>query len=127
MIEAVYDPQALYARYHHQTRHTYPHRLRPGQPWRQATPANLARGLVILGRLLWDVGLRGDYRRAFWHTAGRHLRHGNLETVFQVTMVAHHLIRYARDCLDGKRQASNYSKRVAEPVPLLTTGESADG
>ena len=124
VIEAVYDPRVLYARYDYQARHTYRRRLRPKQPWRQATPANLSRGLAILGRLLWHVGFRGDYRRAFWNTALRHLLRGDLETAFQVAMVAHHLICYARDCLAGRRQASNYSSRLAEPPPLLTTASS---
>jgi len=125
VIREVYEPRTLYARYAHNARHTYPHRLRPTHAWRQATPANLARGLGILGRLFWRVGLRGDYRRAFWRAAWHHVRQGELETMFQVTMVAHHLICYARECLAGRLQSSNYSARVTAPAPLLGTEESA--
>lgn len=112
VIQEVYDPKTLYARYQYNAEHTYPHRRQPSQPWRQATPANLARALQILARLVWRVGVRGDYRHTFWTTVWRHLRHGNIETIFQVTMVAHHLISYARECLAGKLQSSNYSPRV---------------
>jgi hypothetical protein len=85
--------------------------------------ANLARGATILLRLLLNIGLRGDYRRAFWKAACHHLRHGNIETAFQVSMVAHHLICYARECLKGQQQSSNYSNRVTEVAPLLTPFE----
>lgn len=124
VVEAVYEPEALYARYDHNVRHTYPHRLRPARPWRQGTPANLARALTIAGRLLWQVGWRGSYREAFWRTARRTVLRGNLETTFQVAMVAHHLICYARDCVAGKLQASNYSTRAPQTASLLSTRES---
>jgi radical SAM superfamily enzyme YgiQ (UPF0313 family) len=125
VIQAVYDPRVLYARYRHNARHTYPRRRQSRRPWRQFTPANVARGLGILRRLLWNVGLCGDYRRAFWSTVWHHARHGNLETTFQVAMVAHHLICYARECLAGERQSSHYSKRLTDPARLRATAESA--
>lgn len=125
VIAAVYEPETLYARYNYNAEHTYPNRLKPARPLKQATPENLARAFGILARLLWRVGYRGDYRRAFWNTTWRHLRHGNVETVFQVTMVAHHLICYARECSAGKLQSSNYSKRVTHPAPLLAGPEPA--
>jgi radical SAM superfamily enzyme YgiQ (UPF0313 family) len=112
VIEEIYQPQALYARYDYNAAHTYPHRLRPTQPLKQASLRNLRRGLSILARVIWKIGLAGDYRRVFWRMAVTQLRQGNVETFFQVAMVAHHLITYARECLEGKLQASNYSKRV---------------
>ena len=42
------------------------------------------------------------------------LKQGNVETMFQVAMVAHHLITYARECTQGKMQSSNYSIRRVE-------------
>ncbi len=125
VVRAVYEPHALYARYAYNAANTYPNRIGAANPWRQATPANLARGLGILRRLLWNVGIRGNYRQAFWGVVGRHLLRGNVETVFQVTMVAHHLICYARECLEGKLQSSNYSQRVTDAGPLLPREESA--
>src|SRR6185295_7587870 len=63
VIEDVYQPEALYARYDYNAAHTYPHRLRPTNPWKQVTTQNLRRGLAILGRVVWKVGLASDYRR----------------------------------------------------------------
>ena len=112
VIEEIYRPEALYARYDYNAAHTYPHRLRPTQPWRQITPQNLRRGLSILARVIWKVGFTSDYRRVFWQMGVKQIRQGNFETFFQVAMVGHHLITYARECLEGKLQASNYSNRV---------------
>jgi radical SAM superfamily enzyme YgiQ (UPF0313 family) len=112
VIEEIYRPEVLYARYEYNAEHTYPHRLSSTHPWQQAIWRNLQRGLSILMRLICRVGLAGDYRRLFWGMASRQLRQGKVETMFQVAMVAHHLITYARECLQGKLQASNYSKRI---------------
>src|SRR6266550_1373053 len=114
VIAAIYRPEVLYARYDSNAAHTYPHRLRPTQPWKQVTSQNLRRGLGILARVIWKVGLTGDYRRVFWKMCVKQTRQRNFETFFQVAMVAHHLITYARECLEGKLQASNYSKRAGE-------------
>ena len=112
VIAEIYRPEVLYARYESNAARTYPHRLRPTHPWKQVTWQNLRRGLRILARLAWKVGLAADYRWAFWKMGLRQMRRGNIETLFQVAMVAHHLITYARECLAGRLQASNYSKRV---------------
>ena len=109
----IYRPEALYARYDYNAAHTYPHRMLPTQPWRQLTARNLRRGLRILARVIWNVGLRSDYRRVFWHMGAKQMRQGHFETFFQVAMVGYHLITYARECLEGKLQPSNYSKRVS--------------
>jgi len=114
VIRAVFDPKALYARYDYNARHTYPQRLGPTRPWRQATPRNLRRGLGIFARILWRVGVRSDYRSVFWRMAFKELSRGKVETMFQVAMVAHHLITYGRECVQGRLQASNYSHRNVE-------------
>jgi hopanoid C-2 methylase len=113
VIGEIYRPEALYARYDYNATHTYPYRMLPTQPWRQLTARNLRRGLSILARVIWNVGLRSDYRRVFWQMGAKQMLQGHFETFFQVAMVGHHLITYARECLAGKLQASNYSKRVS--------------
>jgi radical SAM superfamily enzyme YgiQ (UPF0313 family) len=120
VIEEIYRPEAIYARYDYNAAYTYPHRLRPTQPWRQITPQNLRRGLSVLARVIWKIGLMSDYRRVFWQMGLKQMRQGSFETFFQVAMVGHHLITYARECLEGKLQASNYSKRIGgmtKPLP----------
>ena len=117
VIGHIFSPEQLYARYQYNIEHTYPHRLGPAKPWKQATPKNLLRALSILRRIVWRVGIRGNYRRQFWKMAIAQARQGNIENIFQVAMVAHHLITYAQECISGAMQSSNYSARRVEPRP----------
>lgn len=114
IIGEIYTPQNLYRRYLFNARHTYPHRRMPKYPARQATPENLARAVAIFVRIVREIGLRGSYRRDFWRMAAGQLAQGKVETMFQVSMVAHHLITYARECIEDRTQASNYSLRTVE-------------
>ena len=114
VIGEIYTPENLYARYAYNAVHTYPNRVKPRDPLRQATWANISRALSIFRRIVWRVGIRGNYRCLFWEMAWRELKQGNVETVFQVAMVAHHLITYSRECTQGKMQSSNYSIRQVE-------------
>jgi hypothetical protein len=114
VIAHVFDPKHLYARYAYNAVHTYPNRIKPKNPLAQATWPNIKRALLILRRLIWRVGICSDYRREFWRMFWTELKQGNIETIFQVAMVAHHLITYARECTQGKMQSSNYSIRRVE-------------
>ncbi|MCE0498288.1 MAG: DUF4070 domain-containing protein [Methylacidiphilales bacterium] len=114
VIAKVFSPADLYARYAYNAVHTYPNRIKPRHPLKQATWANIMRALGIFRRIIWSVGIRSDYRRHFWKMAWTELKQGNVETMFQVAMVAHHLITYARECTRGKMQSSNYSIRRVE-------------
>ncbi len=114
VIGKVFGPAELYARYAYNAIHTYPHRIKPKHPLKQATWSNLSRALGIFRRIVWRVGIRSDYRALFWKMAWTELKQGNVETMFQVAMVAHHLITYARECTQGKMQSSNYSIRRVE-------------
>jgi hypothetical protein len=67
-----------------------------------------------MGRIVWHVGLRSDYRRQFWGMFWTLIRRGELEAIFHITIVAHHLIAYTREALAGKGQASNYSLQKVE-------------
>ena len=112
VIAEAYEPKALYGRYATQAERTYPHRRRPRHPLRQATPRNLRRAFSILTRLIWRAGLRTHYRAQFWSMFWTQLRRGRIENIFQIAMVAHHLIHYARDCVAGRMHASNYTHRI---------------
>jgi hypothetical protein len=51
--------------------------------------------------------------------AWRELRQGNIESVFQIAMVAHHLITFGRECLTRDVQVSAYSaRRREEQTPM---------
>ena len=114
VIGKVFSPAELYARYAYNAIHTYPNRIKPKNPLTQATWPNIRRALGIFRRIIWRVGIRSDYRRQFWKMTWTELKRGNVETMFQVAMVAHHLITYARECTQGKMQSSNYSIRRVE-------------
>jgi hopanoid C-2 methylase len=113
-----YAPEAVYARYEHQAHMTYPNRLKlPNSPQRTSW-RNVRRGLHLLRRILWEVGIRSHYRREFWKFAWPRLRRGEIEVIIEVGMVAHHLIMFAREALQGRRNASHYSAKLREvPIP----------
>jgi hypothetical protein len=69
----------------------------------------MRRALGMLMRIIWFVGIRGDYRREFWWFAWRRIRRGEIEALLHVTVLAHHLILFARLATEGQRSASNYS------------------
>jgi len=111
VIREAYEPRKIYGRFATQTWKTYPHRQRPVQPLRQLTWPNVRRAIEILSRIAWRVGIRADYRAEFWKMAWRELRRGNLESVFQIAMIAHHLITFGRECQIRDVQTSAYSSR----------------
>jgi hopanoid C-2 methylase len=56
----------------------------------------------------------GDYKRVFWKFALGRIRRGDMEGLIGCTMIAHHLITFARAASSGKQNASNYSLRLRE-------------
>ncbi|MDR3570326.1 MAG: B12-binding domain-containing radical SAM protein [Syntrophobacteraceae bacterium] len=112
LIAEVYEPQALYQRYETQAIKTYPNRRRPKFPLRQVTPRNLRRAFSIFIRLIWHVGIRSDYRRVFWRMFRTQLRRGLIENIFQIALVAHHLILYSRDTIAGRIHACHFAPRI---------------
>jgi hypothetical protein len=63
----------------------------------------------VLGRIIWRIGVRGRYRRIFWRVAWPALRRGQVEALFNVAVVSHHLIEFTQDCLRGNGEASFYA------------------
>jgi hypothetical protein len=114
VIAHVFDAENLYKRYAYNAQYVYPNRIKPKNPAAQATWSNISRALGIFRRILWRVGVCSDYRKLFWKMMWHELKQGNIECIFQVAMVAHHLITYARECTQGKMQSSNYSIRRVE-------------
>lgn len=112
VIAHLYEPANIYARFMTQARITYVHRQAPAEPWRQLTARNLKRAARIFTRIIWHVGLRSGYRRHFWKMFLTLIWRGQIETVFQITIVAHHLISYTREALQGQGHASNYSLKI---------------
>jgi radical SAM superfamily enzyme YgiQ (UPF0313 family) len=115
-----YRPDILFARYEHQMRETRPNRLKRPKSHQRLSPRNIAKGLTILTRIFWIVGVRGDYRRTFWKFTLRRLVRGQIEPVLSVGLCAHHLIMFARDACAGRRNASHFSAK-AGVLELETT------
>jgi hypothetical protein len=119
-IGAAYAPEAIYRRFAHNLAHTFARRPAfPRSPHR-ASRRNVVSGLALLGRIVWKIGVRSDYRRTFWRVAGPALRHGQVEEMIQAAVVSHHLIEFTRQCLAGVQEASFYapSRPAAPPVPI---------
>lgn len=117
-ITTAYEPAAVYARFAHNQAHTFPNRLAfPRNPRRESW-RNVLDGCAILARVIWRIGVRGDYRRTFWRMALPALRAGKIDELIHVAVVSHHLIEFTRQCARGIREAAFYapaatSNRVA--------------
>ena len=79
----------------------------------------------IMSRILWHVGLRSDYRQQFWRMFWILIRRGEVELIFHISIVAHHLIAYTREALQGKGQASNYSLRTVDDKAIVGQARAA--
>lgn len=113
-----YHPEALFARYRHQLCATWPNRLRRPLSRKRLSPANILKGFTILARIIWIIGINGDYRRSFWRFALPRLLLGEIEPVLSVSLLAHHLILFARDACAGRGNASHYSAKSMNQASL---------
>jgi len=92
--------------------HTYANRITPPFSKDRLSWPNVRMGLTMLRNIFWQVGIRGDYRRAFWKFALRRLARGEIEYLISATLVAHHLIMFARAASVGHTNASYYSLKL---------------
>ncbi len=109
-----YKPEKLFARFQHQMIHTYPNRVKLPNSKERLSLRNIKRGLTMLANIVWQVGVKSDYRREFWKFSLPLLKRGDIERVITVGLVAHHLILFARDASSGQQNASYYSTRLRD-------------
>jgi radical SAM superfamily enzyme YgiQ (UPF0313 family) len=113
-----YEPKALFDRFEHQAKVTYASRFpKPASPQR-ASWKNISKGLRMLARILWKVGVLSDYRRDFWTFAWPKLKKGEIEPVIQAGLISRHLIRFAREASAGTMNASYYSAKLRDPMKV---------
>ena len=112
-VAHAYAPERIFDRFRHQIDVTYRHRITTPLSGK-LTRTNLRRGLVMGFNIAVQVGLLSDYRRAFWRAAGYALRRGQIEAVFNMGFVAHHLIRFSREAIRGEQNASFYATKRVE-------------
>jgi len=120
VIGYVFGAENLYARYDFNADFTYPNRMKPKYPLRQLTWFNIKRAINTLARIIWFCGIRSNYRKVFWKMFRKEIKRPQgvgIENIFQIALVAHHLIVYAQECIEGKLQASNYSARDTDATP----------
>jgi radical SAM superfamily enzyme YgiQ (UPF0313 family) len=125
-IAYAYDPERLFARFRHQVATTYGNRMTVPVRGR-LTFATLKFAARFAARLVYHVGLKADYRRHFWRAAWQAIRRGQIDMVFAMGFVGHHLIEFSREALRGEQNASFYSatrKRQAEERPSWRADEA---
>jgi hopanoid C-2 methylase len=118
-MRKAYQPETLFARYEYQMRNAWPRRWPRPFSRQRYTPQNIRRGAIMLLKVFWKLGIRGDYRLIFWKFALPRLSRGQFEAILTVAISAHHLIMFARDAVEGRSNASNYSTKLRisdEPV-----------
>jgi hypothetical protein len=117
-MKIAFSPEAVYARYRHQLTHTFPNRIDVPVSVKNMPRRMILRGLRVLSAVLWQCGVRADYRRLFWKVARDCLNNGRIDSMIRVGLMSHHLIMSARDAVAGRQRASHYSARPREiPVP----------
>ncbi|TXM91681.1 DUF4070 domain-containing protein [Methylobacterium sp. WL30] len=112
-IAHAYAPEKIFERFKHQCATTYPNRIVTPTKGK-LTFTNLRRGLILGFNIITRVGIFSDYRKPFWSAAVYALRRGQIEAVFNMGFVAHHLIRFTREALRGEHNASFYAAKAAE-------------
>ena len=112
-----YTPEALYRRFEYHVDHVFPKRITPPNSKQRVNARNIRLALRILGNLLVRVGLLSDYRNVFWKMAKKTLATGNVEAMFHIGMVSHHLITFAREAGAGRQGASFYNQDVRADAP----------
>jgi hopanoid C-2 methylase len=117
-VRRAYAPDAIYARFAWNAEHTYRNRIRPPLSRARLSAANLRRGAVTLAKIVGKIGIVGDYRRVFWRMALPALRRGRIDELIASALVAHHMIRFTRECTDGRQIASFYADR-AQPAAAV--------
>ena len=111
------DPERLFERFRHQVDATYANRITP--PARgKLNWANLRRAAVLAYNVMVQVGLKSDYRWAFWRAARHALRRGQIEAVLSIGFMAHHMIQFTREASRGDQNASFYSTKEYQRRPI---------
>jgi radical SAM superfamily enzyme YgiQ (UPF0313 family) len=110
-IAHAYDPQRLFARFTYQVDATYVNRM-IGPVRGKLTWINLRRAATLAFNVMWQVGVKSDYRRPFWRAFGHALRRGQIDAALGMGFVAYHLIQFSREAIRGDQNASFYSAQA---------------
>jgi hypothetical protein len=110
-VDVLYSPSELYERFRYNAIHTYPNRKAlPLSRFSLTNPA-VQFGLRSMGRVLWKIGARSEYRREFWRLGGELLKRGPLDQLVYAGATGHHFIQFRDDILQGRVRLSTFSHR----------------
>ena len=112
-FRTAFEPAAIYRRFEYNQEHTYPNRVWT-PPTCRLSVRNVLKGLSTLAKLVVKVGIFSDYRAVFWRMAKPALKKGDIESVIHVSLVAHHMISFAREAESGYQNASFYSPKLEQ-------------
>jgi hopanoid C-2 methylase len=115
-IAAAYEPEAIYGRFAYNFAHTFARRPAFPRSSRRNSWRNVGSGVALLARLVWRIGIRGDYRSTFWRLARPALQRGQVEELLQAAVVSHHLIEFTRQSLVGAAGAAFYAPAADPPA-----------
>ncbi|WP_131195151.1 B12-binding domain-containing radical SAM protein [Lichenihabitans psoromatis] len=111
-IAHAYAPENIFARFRYQMDHTYGNRMKT--PARgKLTRSNLRRAFIMGKNIIWQIGVKSDYRGEFWRSAWHAAKKGQIEAIFNMGFVCHHLIRFTREALRGEHNASFYAAKAS--------------
>jgi radical SAM superfamily enzyme YgiQ (UPF0313 family) len=114
-VTAAFTPEVIYSRFEYQRRHTYPHLKQIPLTRARVNAFNTWKGLSIMARIFWHVGIRSDYRKRFWQMVWHCLRKGKIEELIHTAVVSHHMILFARDCARGEAEKCFYGENTKRP------------
>ena len=117
-FQAAYEPEAIYGRFMYHIDHVFPKRITPPNSKQRVNRRNIALALRIFANLLVRVGMFSNYRDVFWKMAKKTLAKGDVEAMFHIGMVSHHLITFAAQAGAGKQSASFYNQDVRSAEEL---------
>jgi radical SAM superfamily enzyme YgiQ (UPF0313 family) len=113
-ISESYTPEAIYARFQHQIQNTFPKRKQLPVTRARVNAPNIWKGLNILARILWHVGVWSDYRSQFWRMAIPCLLRLKIEEVIHTAVVSHHMIEFSRECAKGEAEKCFYGDNIGD-------------
>jgi len=111
---AAYTPEAIYSRFMYHVEHVFPKRMTPPNSKQRVNRRSVMLALRILANLLVRVGIFSSYRNVFWKMAKQTIAKGDVESMFHIGMVSHHLITFAAEAGAGRQSASFYNQDVRE-------------
>ena len=127
-VTAAYTPEAIYSRFDYQMKHTYPNRKQIPPTKARVNASSIRKGLSIMARIFWHVGLRSDYKKLFWKMALPALRTLNIEGMIHTAVVSHHMILFTRECVRGEAEKCFYgesTKKIESQSPAAVKALAA--